>query len=130
MFIDTEYISRLDMGTIGPVTVMPSFIETFGSFSATVHGVIVSSILVTGMLVSLLGGILADRYGRQRMIALSSLIFGIGSVVETTSVKLAMFIIGRLTKGVGEGIFLMTVYVLVKYHQLSGAAPCPTPRKS
>ena len=84
---------------------MPSFIETFGSFSATVHGVIVSSILVTGILVSLLGGILAERYGRPRMIALGSLIFGIGAVVETTSVKLAMFIIGRLTKGVGEGIF-------------------------
>ena len=92
---------------------MPSFIETFGSFSATLHGVIVSSILVTGMLVSLLGGILADRYGRPRMIALGSLIFGIGAAVETTSVELAMFVIGRLIKGVGEGIFLMTVYVLV-----------------
>ena len=92
---------------------MPSFIETFGSFSPTLHGVIVSSILVTGMLVSLLGGILADRFGRPRMIALGSLIFGIGAAIETTSVKLAMFIIGRLIKGVGEGIFLMTVYVLV-----------------
>ncbi|CAD6580470.1 MAG: hypothetical protein ASARMPRED_000230 [Alectoria sarmentosa] len=65
------------------------------------------------MLVSLLGGVLADRYGRPRMIALGSLIFGIGAAVETTSVKLAMFIIGRLIKGVGEGMFLMTVYVLV-----------------
>ncbi|CAF9906603.1 MAG: hypothetical protein ALECFALPRED_002456 [Alectoria fallacina] len=89
---------------------MPSFIQTFGRFSATLHGVIVSSILVTGMLVSLLGGVLADRYGR---VALGSLVFGIGAAVETTSVKLAMFIIGRLIKGVGEGIFLMTVYVLV-----------------
>lgn len=92
---------------------MPSFVQSFGSFSATLHGVIVSSILVAGMLVSLLGGILADRYGRPRMIALGSLIFGIGAAVETTSVTLAMFIIGRLIKGVGEGIFLMTVYVLV-----------------
>lgn len=61
----------------------------------------------------MLGGILADRYGRTRMIALGSLIFGIGAALETTSVHLAMFIIGRLIKGVGEGIFLMTVYVLV-----------------
>ena len=105
--------SRLDTGTIGPVTVMPSFIETFGTFSATVHGVIVSSILVTGTLVSLVGGILADRYGRPRMIALGSLIFGIGAAIETTSVKLPMFIIGRLIKGVGEGIFLINLYVLV-----------------
>lgn len=62
---------------------------------------------------SLLGGILADRYGRTRMIALGSLIFGIGATIETTSVNLAMFIIGRIIKGVGEGTFLMTVYVLV-----------------
>ena len=62
---------------------------------------------------SLVGGILADRYGRTRMVALGSLIFGIGAAWETTSVHLAMFIAGRLIKGVGEGIFLMTVYVLV-----------------
>ncbi len=92
---------------------MPSFIETFGHFSATLHGVIVSSILISGALTSLLGGILADRYGRTRMIALGSLIFGIGAALETTSVHLAMFIIGRLIKGVGQGTFLMTVYVLV-----------------
>lgn len=104
---------RLDTGTIGPVTTMPSFIESFGHFSATLHGVIVSSILISGALTSLLGGILADRYGRTRIIALGSLIFGIGAALETTSVHLAMFIIGRLIKGVGQGIFLMTVYVLV-----------------
>ena len=92
---------------------MPSFVETFGHFSATLHGVIVSSILISGALMSLLGGILADRYGRTRMVALGSLIFGIGAALETTSVHLAMFITGRLIKGVGEGIFLMTVYVLV-----------------
>jgi sugar porter (SP) family MFS transporter len=92
---------------------MPHFIESFGEFSATVHGVIVSSILLTGAPTSLLGGILADRYGRTRMIALGSLVFGIGASLETTAVNLAMFILGRCLKGVGEGIFLMTVYVLV-----------------
>ena len=92
---------------------MPSFINTFGHFSATLHGVIVSSILISGVLMSLLGGILADRYGRTRMIALGSLIFGIGAALETTSVHLAMFIVGRLIKGAGEGMFLSTVYVLV-----------------
>ena len=92
---------------------MPSFVESFGHFSATLHGVIISSILISGALTSLVGGILADRYGRTRMIALGSLIFGIGAALETTSVHLAMFIIGRLIKGVGQGTFLMTVYVLV-----------------
>lgn len=113
MLLRVDQRSRLDTGTIGPVTTMPSFIKTFGHFSATLHGVIVSSILISGLLTSMLGGILADRYGRTRMIALGSLIFGIGAALETASFHLAMFIIGRLVKGVGEGIFLMTVYVLV-----------------
>lgn len=104
---------RLDTGTIGPVTTMGSFRETFGEFSATIHGVIVSSILIGGVITSLISGILADRYGRTRMIGLGSLIFGIGATLETTSFQLPSFIVGRLIKGVGEGIFLSTVYVLV-----------------
>lgn len=92
---------------------MASFIETFGDFSATIHGVIVSSILIGGVITSLISGILADRYGRPRMIALGSLVFGIGATLETTAFQLPSFIVGRLIKGVGEGIFLSTVYVLV-----------------
>ena len=92
---------------------MPLFVETLGHFSATMHRVIVSSILMSGGLTSLAGGILSDRYGCEGIIALDSLIFGIGTALETTAVHLAMFIFGRLLKGVGEGIFLMTVYVLV-----------------
>lgn len=92
---------------------MTSFVETFGEFSATVHGVIVSSILIGGVITSLISGILADRYGRTRMIGMGSLIFGIGATLETTSFHLATFIVGRFIKGLGEGIFLSTVYVLV-----------------
>ena len=92
---------------------MTSFKETFGEFSATVHGVIVSSILIGGVITSLVSGILADRYGRPRMIALGSLIFGVGATLETTAFHLPTFVVGRLVKGVGEGIFLSTVYVLV-----------------
>ena len=92
---------------------MTSFKETFGEFSATVHGVIVSSILIGGVVTSLFSGILADKYGRPLMISLGSLIFGIGAALETTAFHLPTFVVGRLVKGVGEGIFLSTVYVLV-----------------
>ncbi|KAH6660257.1 hexose transporter [Truncatella angustata] len=92
---------------------MASYIETFGEFSSTMHGVIVSSILIPGALAALVAGILADRYGRTRMIAIGSTIFGVGAALETASSHLVMFIIGRLVKGAGEGIFLSTVYVHV-----------------
>ncbi|KAJ1335048.1 MFS transporter SP family sugar:H+ symporter [Microdochium nivale] len=102
----------LDTGTIGPVTTMDSFIQTFGHFSATIHGVVVSSILITGVLAALVVGNLADRYGRTRVIVVGSAIFGIGSAIETCAFHLPVFIAGRLIKGAGEGCFLSTVYVL------------------
>ncbi|KXJ94823.1 general substrate transporter [Microdochium bolleyi] len=102
----------LDTGTIGPVTTMDSFIQTFGHFSATVHGVVVSSILITGVLAALIVGNLADRYGRTRVIVVGSAIFGVGSAIETCAFHLPVFIVGRLIKGAGEGCFLSTVYVL------------------
>lgn len=110
---ETDPPSRMDTGTIGPVTTMESFITTFGNFSSTMHGVIVSSILLPGALAALIAGILADRYGRTRMISIGSIVFGIGAALETASFHLAMFMIGRLIKGAGEGIFLSTVYVHV-----------------
>lgn len=104
--------SSLDTGTIGPVTTMHSFIQTFGHFSAMVHGVVVSSILITGVLAALVVGNLADRFGRTRIIVVGSAIFGLGSAIETCSFHLPVFILGRLIKGAGEGCFLSTVYVL------------------
>ncbi|KAH8649320.1 sugar transport protein [Xylariales sp. PMI_506] len=109
----------MDTGTIGPVTTMPSFIATFGSFSPTMHGVIVSSILLSGAFTALIAGTFADRWGRTGLIAVGSAIFALGAGLEAGSYRLGMFIAGRLVKGVGEGLFLSTVYVYI--HEISPA---------
>ncbi|KAI1309852.1 sugar transport protein [Xylaria venustula] len=103
----------LDTGTIGPVTTMLSFKDTFGELSPTLHGIVVSSVLLPGAVTALITGVLADRYGRTRIIGIGSLVYGVGATLETSSGWLAMFIVGRLLKGVGEGLFLSTVYVHV-----------------
>ncbi|KAI3340658.1 sugar transport protein [Ustulina deusta] len=103
----------LDTGTIGPVTTMASFKDTFGALSPTLHGIVVSSVLLPGAVTALITGVLADRYGRTRIIAIGSLVYGVGATLEAASMWLAMFIVGRLLKGVGEGLFLSTVYVHV-----------------
>lgn len=103
----------LDTGTIGPVTTMPSFRATFGEFSSTIHGVVVSSILVSGALSALVAGILADRHGRTRLISVGSCIYGAGAAIECGSPLLGVFILGRFVKGIGEGLFLSAVYVQV-----------------
>lgn len=112
----TSFIAMLfglDTGTIGSVTTMPAFEVTMGPISSTIRGVIVSSILLPGALAALVAGILADRHGRKRLIILGAVIYGVGAAIECGSVALAMFIVGRLIKGVGQGLFLSTVYVQV-----------------
>lgn len=111
----------LDTGTIGSVTDMASFQVTMGYISSTIRGIIVSSILLTGALAALVAGILADRYGRKHLIICGSIIYGIGAAIECGSVALGMFIAGRLVKGVGQGLFLSTIYV-----QVSEISPAST----
>lgn len=106
-------VGRMDTGSIGPITTMSSFKDTFGDFSATIHGVIVSTILIPGALTALVAGALAHRFGHVRLIAIGSIIFGIGAAIECGAPYLGVFIFGRLIKGIGEGLFLSNVYVQV-----------------
>src|SRR5579871_1574860 len=99
----------LDTGTIGPVTTMSTFAKTFGQLSPMKHGSIVSTILLPAAFASLFAGNIADTYGRPITIIVGGAIFGIGATLEAVAPKLAVFIFGRVTKGLGEGLFLATV---------------------
>ncbi|GKU06693.1 unnamed protein product, partial [Fusarium langsethiae] len=107
------FLFGMDTGSIGPITTMSSFKNTFGDFSATIHGVIVSTILIPGALTALVAGALAHRFGQVRLISIGSVIFGIGAAIECGAPYLGVFIFGRLVKGIGEGLFLSNVYVQV-----------------
>ncbi|KAJ6127616.1 hypothetical protein N7523_003228 [Penicillium sp. IBT 18751x] len=105
----------MDTGVIGPVTDMKDFKASFGgSQNATIHGLIVSSILIPAALSSFFAGHLADKLGRPRGISIGVFIFGIGAAIEAAAISLGMFIAGRIIEGVGEGLFLegtLVVYI-------------------
>ncbi|KAH6884562.1 general substrate transporter [Thelonectria olida] len=107
------FLFGYDTGSIGSVTTMPAFKETFGEFSATVHGLVVSSALIPGAITALVAGALAHRFGHTSLISLGSVTYGIGAGLECGSPNLGVFVLGRLVKGVGEGLFLSNVYVQV-----------------
>ena len=107
----------MDTGIIGSVTVMKSFSNSFGSQSATIHGLIVSSILIPAAISSFFAGRVADALGRPQNIAIGALIFGIGAALEAGAVSLAMFVVGRIVEGAGEGLYLGTLVVYVKDHR-------------
>ncbi|KAJ9322275.1 hypothetical protein DTO027B5_6256 [Paecilomyces variotii] len=104
----------MDTGIIGPVTDMKDFKAEFGgSENAMIHGLIVSSILIPAALSSFFAGHVADRLGRPKGICIGTFIFGIGAAIEAGAVHIAMFIVGRLVEGVGEGLFLGNLVVLI-----------------
>jgi DNA-directed RNA polymerase III subunit RPC2 len=103
----------MDTGIIGPVTVMNSFVEQFGNQSATVHGLLVSFILIPAAISSFFAGYLADKLGRPKGISIGVLIFAIGAALEAAAVHVAMFVVGRCIEGIGECLYLGTLVVYV-----------------
>lgn len=101
----------MDTSVIGPITVMDQYIANFGAASATIHGLIVSSILIPAAISSFFAGRIADIIGRTKAISIGGLIFGLGAALQAAAVHLGMFITGRIIEGVGEGIFLGTLVV-------------------
>ncbi|KAH9890752.1 major facilitator superfamily domain-containing protein [Xylariomycetidae sp. FL2044] len=108
------FLFGVDTGIIGPVTVMDHFTGYVGDPSPTVHGLIVSSILVPAAVASsFFAGRLADALGRSRGIAIGSLVFAVGAALEAAAVHIAMFVLGRVVEGVGEGLYLGTLVVYI-----------------
>ncbi|KAL8728786.1 MAG: hypothetical protein Q9166_005164 [cf. Caloplaca sp. 2 TL-2023] len=92
---------------------MPGFADSFGTFSPTIHGLIVSSILLPAAFTSFFAGHIADKVGRLKAIMIGATISGVGAALEAGAVSLGMFIPGRALAGVGEGFFLSTVVVYI-----------------
>ncbi|EED23523.1 MFS sugar transporter, putative [Talaromyces stipitatus ATCC 10500] len=103
----------MDTGVIGPVTIMHSYIASFGFVSSTVHGLIVSSILIPAAISSFFAGKVADILGRPKGISLGAFIFGLGAALEAGAAHLSMFIVGRCIEGIGEGLYLGTLVVYI-----------------
>lgn len=107
------FLFGVDTGIIGPSTVMEEFTQYVGNPSPTIHGLIVSSILIPAAISSFFAGSLADALGRPRGIAIGTLIFGIGAALEGASMHIGMFIVGRVIEGIGEGLYLGTLVVYI-----------------
>ena len=99
------------LGSIGPITVMPQFQRAFAPISPTLHGLIVSSILITGSSFSFLAGPISDHISRTYTFALGGAIFAAGSALAASAHSLTQLFIGRCVAGAGEGLFLSTITV-------------------
>ena len=112
-------VHSFDTGIIGPTTVMGNYVSMFGHPTSAVHGIIVSCILLSASLSSFFAGRLADVLGRPRALALGAAIFAVGAAIQASAVHIAMFAVGRIIEGLGEGLYFgtQTMFVLVLYYE-------------
>ncbi|KAJ5646080.1 Major facilitator-type transporter ecdD [Penicillium lividum] len=75
---------------------------------------LITSILSAGTFFgALLGGVLAERFGRRITIMISCLIFSIGVAVQVATINVAGLVAGRLIAGLGVGGVSSTVILYV-----------------
>ncbi|KAJ6515328.1 general substrate transporter [Mycena sanguinolenta] len=108
------FLWGFDTGSIGPIIVMPQFEDQFGHVSATVQGLLVSSMIATAALSAVFSGALSDRISRTYTISLGAFVFSVGCAIACSAKALPQLFVGRCIAGFGEGIFIssITVYVM------------------
>ena len=84
-------------------------IKEYFQLSAIWQGIIVSSTIGTAALSSLIAGILADKVGRKRIIALASFVFTVGTIIKSTPKhdEKEILLLGRVTVGLSIGMLLI-----------------------
>ena len=75
--------------------------------------VIVSGVLAGAAAGALLGGRMADLFGRRRLLIVTAIIFGLGGLACAAATSTAILIVGRIVVGLGIGLASGTVPVYI-----------------
>lgn len=127
IILAAKHTDSVDTGIIGPVTVMKSFAAQFGQLPPAVHGIIVSSTLLSAAVSSFFAGRPADTLGRPRALAFGAAVFAVGAALQAGAASIAMFAVGRAIEGLGYGLYFgtQTVYGAHSRSQMhDGAMRC------
>ena len=89
------------------------FLKNDFTLSTFALEVIVSGVLAGAAAGALLGGRLADLFGRRRLLIATAIIFGLGGLGCAAATSPAMLIIGRIIVGLGIGLASGTVPVYI-----------------
>ncbi|KAF2104244.1 general substrate transporter [Rhizodiscina lignyota] len=107
------FLNGFDTGSIGAVTDMEQFAETFGVLSPQLRGFTVSLIMLTGVIPSFFAGQMADKLGRLQVVSMGATIFAIGAALQAGASHLAMLLVGRALCGFGQGMWVSNIVVYI-----------------
>ncbi|MFX1366314.1 MAG: sugar porter family MFS transporter [Promethearchaeota archaeon] len=74
---------------------------------------IVSAVLIGAIIGAFIGGSLADRYGRRKMIIIAAIIFAGGAIGTSLTIDILFLVIGRVIVGIAIGMasFIAPLYI-------------------
>jgi sugar porter (SP) family MFS transporter len=87
------------------------FIKRDFSLTTIAEEIVVSGVLLGATIGAIIGGRLADRFGRRRILLVTATIFGVGALASALSPSPAILIISRIALGVAIGLSSTTVPV-------------------
>ncbi len=89
------------------------FIRRDFDLSPAANGLVVSAVLLGAVLGAALGGTLADRWGRRRVILLAAVIFALGALGSGLAPGAAWLVLSRGVLGLGIGVasFVAPLYI-------------------
>lgn len=102
-----------DQGVVSVVLVMKYFVKQFpevadGAAGAGFKKGILTAMIELGAFVGAMNqGWIADKYSRKWSILIATIVFMIGSALQTGSVNYEMLVIARLIGGIGVGMLAM-----------------------
>jgi len=98
---------------IGVISGAILFIQKEFSLSPGMEEIVVSSVLLGSLVGAVVGGILADRLGRRRLLILTALVFGLGAIGAALAPGTAWLLAARVVAGTAIGIasFVAPLYI-------------------
>jgi SP family galactose:H+ symporter-like MFS transporter len=89
------------------------FIREAFNLSPTMQEFVVSAVLIGAVIGAIVGGILADRFGRRRMIILAGIIFTFSAIGTALAPNVSTLVAGRIIVGIAIGIasFISPMYM-------------------
>ena len=98
---------------IGVISGAILFIKKDFSLSPGMEEIVVSSVLLGSLVGAVVGGILADRLGRRRLLIITAVVFGLGAIGAALAPGTAWLIAARVVAGTAIGIasFVAPLYI-------------------
>lgn len=89
---------------IGVISGAILFIKIDFALSPSMEEIVVSAVLLGSLVGALVGGILADRFGRRRLLIATAAVFGLGAIGAALAPGWAWLVAARVVAGTGIGI--------------------------